>query len=262
MNNSLKNHNFEWPAKLDLLGVGISKVTPSQQVKLIIEAAEKQIPALIAHLPVHGLISALRDSSHGHRLNNFDIVAPDGQPVRWALNFLYKIKLKHRVYGPEQMLMICKSAAEKNLGVYLYGSTPRVLKNLRTTLTQKFPTLKIVGCESPPFRPLTPNERKSMISRINNTGAHLLFIGLGNPKQENFAYEHKNDIKPVQITVGAAFDFNSHNKKMAPTWMQACGLEWLFRLSQEPTRLWRRYLISNILFLVAFLLQLFRLKRF
>ncbi len=125
---------------------------------------------------------------------------------------------------------------------------PDVLNNLKTKLEDKYPAIKIVGVESPPFRPLTPEENDAVIDRINASGAGLVFIGLGCPRQDVFAYENRLRIKAVQLCVGAAFDFHAGTKKMAPPWMQKRGLEWLFRLTQEPGRLWKRYLVTNSTF--------------
>jgi N-acetylglucosaminyldiphosphoundecaprenol N-acetyl-beta-D-mannosaminyltransferase len=117
-------------------------------------------------------------------------------------------------------------------------------------LIQKFPRLRIAGAEAPPFRRLTPEEDEAMVQRINASGAGLVFIGLGCPKQDHFAADHMDHIQAVQVCVGAAFDFHAGNKRTAPAWMQRRGLEWLFRLFQEPRRLWKRYLVTNTLFLV------------
>jgi exopolysaccharide biosynthesis WecB/TagA/CpsF family protein len=132
--------------------------------------------------------------------------------------------------------------------IYLYGGTPEVAQTIRENLISRYSGLRVVGSESPPFRPLTPQEQDELVERVNGSGAGVVFIGLGCPKQDHFAYEHADRIQAVQVCVGAAFDFHAGNKKMAPPWMQRRGLEWLFRLSQEPGRLWRRYLITNSLF--------------
>jgi N-acetylglucosaminyldiphosphoundecaprenol N-acetyl-beta-D-mannosaminyltransferase len=207
---------------------------------------------------VHGLVLARRDSTLRSMINCFDIVAPDGQPVRWALKCFHGITLPDRVYGPENMLRLCAGAAAADIPVYLYGSYPLVVENLHRSLEEKFPRLQVVGCESPPFRPLTPEEDQAVIRRINATGAGIIFLGLGCPRQDIFAYMHRQSIKGVQVCVGAAFDFHAGNKKMAPAWMQRRGLEWLFRLMQEPGRLWHRYLLTNSAFLFQLAIELGR----
>jgi exopolysaccharide biosynthesis WecB/TagA/CpsF family protein len=206
-------------------------------------------------MPVHGLITAGTDKKFGAAMNSFDMVCPDGHPVRWALNALYNTNLPDRVYGPDLMLMLCKAAAEKGIGIYLYGSTEAVLDKLKSNLRARFPGLKIVGAESPPFRNLSPVEDDKVVERLNSSGAGIVFIGLGCPKQEMWAFEHREKIKAVLMCVGAAFDFHAGNKKQAPAWMQKRGLEWLFRLCQEPGRLWQRYFVTNSLFIAKFSFQ-------
>ena len=190
------------------------------------------------------------------RLNSFEIVAPDGQPVRWALNWLHRAKLADRVYGPELMLRLCERAAKEDVSIYLYGgASDEILRDLKTNLLQKYPNLVIAGAESPPFRHLTAEEDDAVVKRINESGAGIVFIGLGCPKQDHFAFEHRDRLQSVQACVGAAFDFHAGRTSMAPAWMQRRGLEWFYRLCREPRRLWRRYLVTNTLFLKKLLSQ-------
>jgi N-acetylglucosaminyldiphosphoundecaprenol N-acetyl-beta-D-mannosaminyltransferase len=239
-----------WPRKFDVLGVDVSAATYDQLVPLLIAAARQRQPALATFLPVHGVVTAA--------INAFDVVGPDGQPVRWALNKLHHARLTDRVYGPELMMRLCAAAAEQSVSIYLYGSTPEVLAALSAKLLERCPGLKIAGSESPPFRPLSPAERTETIDRINASGAGLVFIGLGCPRQDVFAHDNRHDIHAVQLCVGAAFDFHAGTKKVAPAWMQKRGLEWLFRLSQEPGRLWKRYLVTNTLFVALMARRLVR----
>lgn len=239
-----------WPAKLDLLGVGISPTTYDEAVHLILHAAEQSRPAVVACQAVHAVVTAGRDSELRRRVNSFELVTPDGQPVRWAVNWLYRAGLAERVYGPELMLRVCSEAAAREVPIYLYGGTPEVLARLRRRLVRTCHGLRIAGSESPPFRPLTEAEDRQVVERIHASGARLVFIGLGCPKQDHFAYEHRERLEAVQLCVGAAFDFHAGIKPMAPPWMQRHGLEWLFRLCCEPRRLARRYLVTNTLFVV------------
>jgi exopolysaccharide biosynthesis WecB/TagA/CpsF family protein len=255
-------NKIKWPKKHNIFGVDVSETTYEEALTLILMAAQKRIPAIIDHMPVHGLIEASRNAHLRSMINNFNMVTPDGQPVRWALNRLYKANLPDRVYGPELMLRICRRSAQLGIGIYLYGSFHHVIENLKTNLIKKFPGLEIVGYYSPPFRKLTSNEDKEVIRKINKSGAGIVFLGLGCPKQEIFAYQHRRSVKAVQICVGAAFDFHSDNKKMAPAWMQQNSLEWLFRVLAEPRRLWRRYLFSNSIFVYNFILQSTGTKKF
>lgn len=242
--------NLNWPFKCCLFGVQVSVTTYDEAVATIISAARQLQPAIATHLPVHGLIPASLDDSLKAKINCFDLVAPDGQPVRWALNKLYAADLPDRVYGPEVMLRLCERAAQSEIRVYLYGSSPKVIEGLKGNLETRFPTLQIAGYESPPFRPLTKQENKEVVERINASGAGLVFLGLGFPKQDIFAFENRFSIKAVQVCVGAAFDLHAGNKKMAPSWMQRHGLEWFYRLTQEPQRLWSRYMLANSLFII------------
>lgn len=251
-----------WPPRHSVLGVKVSETTYSGLLETIILATKQSIPAIVDHMPVHGLVTASRDPYFRSVMDGFDVVAPDGQPVRWALNVLHKAELSDRVYGPEFMLRLCCRAAQLGIGIYLYGGRPHVVENLCSNLKRRFRSLRVLGCESPPFRPLTEEEDEEMVERINSSGAHIVFVGLGCPLQEKFAYEHRGRIKAVQICVGAAFDFYSGAKKMAPKWMQRHALEWLFRLSQEPRRLLRRYLETNTIFLLKLILELTKLKVF
>lgn len=257
-----KEHILKWPQKHNLIGVAVSETIYDEASSLIIYAAQKHIPVTITHLAVHGLVTASADPSFKSKVNSFDIVAPDGQPVRWALNILYGTKLQDRVCGHELMLRLYRRAAEADICVYFYGSRKCVVEKLRENLIKRFPSLQIVGYEPSVFRPLTQEEDEALVERINRSGAGLVFLGLGCPLQEVFAYEHRHSINAVQICVGAAFDFLSGNKKIAPRWMQMNGLEWLFRLMTEPRRLWRRYLVTNTIFLIKLFLQITRLNKF
>jgi N-acetylglucosaminyldiphosphoundecaprenol N-acetyl-beta-D-mannosaminyltransferase len=241
-----------WPIKHDVFGVHVSATCYDEVVQKVIAAASSKQPALIDFMPVHGLIPAVQDRKHLARLNQFEIVAPDGQPVRWALNYFYKAGLTDRVYGPELTWRLCRAAAEAGIGIYLFGSTDEVLEKLQKRLLEAFPKLHIAGAESPPFRPLTAEEDAAAVERINASGAGLLFLGTGSPRQEVFAFEHRDSIHAVQLCVGAAFDFHAGTKKIAPPWMQKRGLEWLFRLTQEPGRLWKRYLTMNSRYVMMF----------
>ena len=248
----------DWPLRHTLFGVPVSASSYADAERSVLAAARERRPALVDHLSVHGLAEAQSDPRFRGALERFDLVAPDGQPVRWALNLLFGATLRDRVYGPALMERLCECAANEQIGVYLYGGRPEVLSRLRERLLERHPGLQIVGAESPPFRPLTVEEDAMMVERIERSGAGLVFIGLGCPKQELFAAGHLDRIHAVQLCVGAAFDFLAGAKPMAPRWMQERGLEWLFRLASEPRRLWRRYLRANSIFLVLLARELIR----
>jgi N-acetylglucosaminyldiphosphoundecaprenol N-acetyl-beta-D-mannosaminyltransferase len=154
------------------------------------------------------------------------------------------------VYGPELTLRVCRAAAEHRVPIYLYGGDPETLEALQRVLSDCCQGLRIAGAESPPFRALSERENEEACERINHSGAKILLIGLGCPKQDLFAAKNADRIQAVQMCVGAAFDFHAGTKPMAPGWMQRHGLEWLFRLCCEPRRLWKRYLVTNTVFCV------------
>jgi len=238
-----------WPEKYDLFGVRVSATDYQEAVDALTRAARQGVPAVASLHAVHALITASGDAQLRDMVNSFELIGPDGQPVRWALNLLHGTGLKQRVYGPELMLRLCQRAAEEGLPIFLYGGTPEVLEALSGNLTARFPALEIADCYAPPFRPLTTPERGEVIERMLASGARLIFIGLGAPKQDYLAHDLRQEVNAVFLCVGAAFDFHAGVKRMAPAWMQRWGLEWLYRLSQEPGRLWKRYFVTNSLFL-------------
>jgi N-acetylglucosaminyldiphosphoundecaprenol N-acetyl-beta-D-mannosaminyltransferase len=194
-------------------------------------------------------------------VNRAGLVTPDGMPLVW-LGRLKGLEAK-RVYGPDLMLLTCEMAARKGYSHYFYGGMPGVPEKLADHLQRKFPGLKVAGTYSPPFRQMTAEEDQKIIQKINKARPHILWVGLSSPKQDLWMAEHLGKIKaPVMIGVGAAFNFHSGSVKQAPHWMQRSGLEWVFRLSQEPKRLWKRYLFDNPAFAVNVLLQLTKLKKF
>ncbi|MBX3427099.1 MAG: WecB/TagA/CpsF family glycosyltransferase [Pirellulales bacterium] len=233
----------------DLFGVKVSLAGPDEVVGAIMHLAERRASAIVDFMGVHGLTTAQSDAQFRSALNQFDIVACDGQPVRWALNWYFGAGINRRVYGPDTTLRVCEEAARRGLGVYLYGGKPEVLAALERNLAARIPELNVVGAESPPFRPLTDEEHAAVDCRVADSGAAIVLIGLGCPKQELFAAAHRDGMPAVQLCVGAAFDFHAGVLKMAPAWMQHAGLEWFFRLCCEPRRLWKRYLVGNTKFI-------------
>lgn len=245
-----------WPRRYDLMGVAVSATNYSEALDRLFEAAHSHVPAIASFHAAHAVVCASLDAELGRRVNSFNIVAPDGQPVRWALNMLYDTRMQDRVYGPETMRRVCERAAREQVPIYLYGGANQgVLDKLIAELVRRFPGILIAGAESPPFRPLTAAEDAAVVERINASGARFVFIGLGSPKQEHFAYEHRESIQAVQLCVGAAFDFHAQTKRMAPAWMQRNGLEWLFRACSEPRRLGKRYITTNSIFAYRFARQ-------
>ncbi len=247
-----------WPTKRDLFGLGVSLTTYRGIVEATLDAAQRHEPAIVSFHAVAAVVETSSTPSLLGKVNRFQIVAPDGQPVRWALNWLHGARLPDRVCGPDAMLALCRGAARAGVPVFFYGSSNQVLKHLQANLRQGIPALRIAGAISPPYRPLSPAEEEALVAQINASGAGILFIGLGHPKQDLFADAHRDRISAVQVCVGAAFDFLSGATRRAPRWMQRSGLEWCHRLLQEPRRLWRRYFVTNTIFLLRLIPALVR----
>jgi exopolysaccharide biosynthesis WecB/TagA/CpsF family protein len=241
--------------KRSVAGVLISPATYESATELILSAARARHPFRASALAVHGVMTGVLDKQHRFRLNHFDLLVPDGQPVRWALNTLYGARLADRVYGPKLTLRLCQRFADEGVPLYFYGSTQQVLEDLICNLSRRFPNVEIAGVEPSKFRRLDQNEKFALVDRINNSGAGILFVGLGCPRQEVFAFELGGDIKMPTVAVGAAFPFLAGRLRQAPGWMQKRGLEWLYRLLVEPRRLWRRYLYLNPSYMLIIALQ-------
>jgi N-acetylglucosaminyldiphosphoundecaprenol N-acetyl-beta-D-mannosaminyltransferase len=248
--------------KKNVLGILVDAVDYEGAVEQIIEAAKARRGFAVSTAAVHGVMEGVLSQEHKFRLNHLDLVTPDGQPVRWALNILHGVELADRVYGPRITLSICERAEKENLGIYFYGNTPEVLSALRTSLETRFPRLRIAGMESSKFRSLSPQERDCVIQRVHESGASLVFVGLGCPRQDVWAYEYRDLLSVPIIAVGGAFGVLGGKVPQAPEWMQDRGLEWVFRLWSEPRRLWRRYLLLNPIYAVLAGLQALGLVRF
>lgn len=186
-----------------------------------------------------------------------DMSTPDGAPIAWMLRRL-GYPAQERINGPDLMLHYCAHAERTGESVFLYGGRIETLLLLEQRLKEKFPELRIAGRYSPPFRKLTEEEDRQVTEKINSSGAATVWVGLGCPKQEQWMAEHRGAINAVMIGVGAAFDYHAGTLRRAPVWMQQNGLEWLHRLCKEPSRLWKRYLLTNTLFLGLALSQLIR----
>lgn len=211
---------------------------------------------------VNLVISAADDERTRDAVLEASLAVPDGQPLVWALRALGH-RGATRVYGPELMERFCAAAARDGTPIYLYGGRDeRSLQLLRDRLLQRFPGLLIAGGYSPPFRPLTEEERQHVVADIDGSGAQVVWVGTGQPKQELWMAQMRPRLRaPLLVGVGAAFDFHAGLVAQAPPWMQRSGLEWLFRLSREPRRLWRRYLTQNPRFIVGFAKQYLRSAR-
>ncbi len=219
---------------------------------IIIEKAAKNESFAVSALAVHGLITSIQDKHLGSIINTIDMIVPDGQPVRWALNSFYKLGMKDRVYGPTLTLHVLRKASQLKLKVFLYGSTKNTLTLFKKFINSNFPGVTVCGIHIDRFREATAAEDIEDIIEINHSGANIVLVGRGCPRQEYWVANHKNKVQAVMMAVGAAFDFHAGTAKQAPKWMQDRGLEWLYRLLKEPKRLWKRYLVTNTLFILIF----------
>jgi N-acetylglucosaminyldiphosphoundecaprenol N-acetyl-beta-D-mannosaminyltransferase len=245
-----------------VLGINVHAVDYEFAVATIVSAAERKRPCSVSALAVHGVMTGLIDPVQARRLNGLDLLVPDGQPVRWALRWLYGVRLHDRVCGRNLTLCVAYALAERGLRIFLYGSKQETLSKFAENLSKWFPSLTIAGMEPSKFRKLNMDERKELIDRIKASDAHAVFLGLGCPRQETWAYEYRDLLNMPILAVGAAFDFHAGAVPQAPQVMQDFGLEWLFRLTQEPKRLWRRYIILNPLYLWNVLLQYLGWRKF
>lgn len=231
--------------KCDLLGVLIDAVDEDAAVDRIFRAAKDGVPYGVTALAVHGVMEGVDDPEQRHRLNELELVTPDGQPVRWALNLLHGTRLPERVYGPKLMMRVCREAATLGLPIFLYGNRRPVLDALTARLLERFPDLQVAGTAPSLFRRTTDEEKAAICDAIRGSGAAITFVGLGCPRQEVFAYEYREKLGMPVIAVGAAFDYHAGALQEPPEWMQRAGLQWLYRLAQDPRRLWRRYTVLN-----------------
>jgi N-acetylglucosaminyldiphosphoundecaprenol N-acetyl-beta-D-mannosaminyltransferase len=231
--------------KGNVLGVLVDMVDYEAATARILQAARDRRPYAVTALAVHGVMTGVQDPAHNARLNSFDLVTPDGQPVRGALNLLHQAGLADRVYGPELTLRVLRDAAAEGLPVYLYGSTQPTLDRLVPALEQMFPALKIAGVEASKFRASQPGEPAEIAERIKASGARIVLVGLGCPRQEIFTDAMRPLLDMPLLAVGAAFDYHAGLLKNPPPWMQKYALEWLWRLGLEPKRLWKRYVLLN-----------------
>lgn len=248
--------------KKNVLGVRVDAVDYEAAEELIVRAAREKRPFAVSALAVHGIMTGALDREHKYRLNGLDLVTPDGQPVRWAMAITGQARLPDRVYGPFLTLRVCARAEREGLSLYLYGATAATLERLEANLGERFPALRVAGRQSSRFRQATPEERTADVEAIRASGADIVLVGLGCPRQEVWVYEMREDVGRPLLAVGAAFDFLAGSLSMAPVWMQARGLEWLYRLTREPKRLWRRYLILNPHYCWLLLLQALKIRRF
>lgn len=244
-----------------VLGVRVHAVDPEQALERIEQWIATREPRYVCHANVHGVIEAWRDPVLRRVYNRAGLTVADGMPLVW-LGRWHGHRTVRRVYGPDLMLALAARAATAGYRCYLYGGAPGVGDELAAVLRRRFPGLQVVGTDAPPFRALTVEEDEAAVRRINAARPDIVWVGLGCPRQEHWMAAHRDRLDaPVLIGVGAAFDFHVGRVPQAPRWLMRLGLEWLFRLLQEPRRLWRRYLLYNPLFAALLVLELSGLGR-
>jgi N-acetylglucosaminyldiphosphoundecaprenol N-acetyl-beta-D-mannosaminyltransferase len=240
-----------------VVGMRVDPLTYGTAVRSVVAAAREARSSYVCVANVHMVMEAYDDPSFEQIVANALLVTPDGQPLVWALGALGNRGVE-RVYGPTLTLHVCAAAEREALPIALYGGTEQSLDSFTAFLAERYPALRVVCRIAPPFRPPTPDEDAADTRRLAESGARIVLVGIGCPKQERWMAAHKGRIPAVMLGVGAAFDFHSGRVRQAPAALQRVGLEWAFRLVMEPRRLWKRYLRHNPRFVALFIVQWMR----
>ena len=241
------------PPRVDVLGVGVSCLTLDSAVEEVSGWIDRGERRYVCVTGVHGVMECQRDLQLLRIHNRSGLTTPDGMPMVWSARWAGRREVG-RVYGPDLMLAVLSRAVERGWSSFFYGGGPGTAELLVARLTTRFPGLRVAGVATPPFRPLTEQEDADVVRLINDSGADLVWVGLSTPKQERWMAEHVGRLRAGALFgVGAAFDLHAGTLPQAPLWMQRHGLEWAYRLSREPRRLWRRYLRNNPAFVLRIL---------
>jgi N-acetylglucosaminyldiphosphoundecaprenol N-acetyl-beta-D-mannosaminyltransferase len=241
-----------------VLGVPLALTDYQSTLDWIDDTVARQARGYICVAAVHTVVACQDDAALRDAVLASDMTVPDGQPLIWAMNLLGQ-SLTSRVYGPDLLMKACERASRTGQTFYLYGGREAALATLHDELPQRYPGLRLAGARHAPFRDLEPHEADEIAAEINAAAPHVIWVGLGVPLQEKWMATMRARLDaPVLVGVGAAFDFHAGLKRQAPGWLQRLGLEWAFRLAQEPRRLWRRYLRYNPRFVVGFARQYLR----
>lgn len=230
-----------------------------QLISEISGMAQSRSGGYVCFSTVHMVMESYDDPAFGAKVNAADIIVTDGMPLVWMQKIQGKRRAS-RVRANDLMVDLCRHAEKEGMSVGFYGGKQSVIDAIKSRIGKELPGLVVSYALSPPFRTLEPDEDQAIVDEINNSSTDFLFVGLGCPKQENWMHGHRADIRSVMLGVGASFDFFAGNIQECPEWIGKLGLEWLFRLTQEPRRLWRRYLVLNPRFSILALLQLLRMK--
>lgn len=244
-----------------ILGVNIAITNMQDTVKLIVEQIDELQGNFICLSNVHTTVMSQKDEEYRNIQNSAFLALPDGSPLS-LVQRLRGYRMAEQVAGPDLMAELWKATENTEISHYFYGSTPETIEALEKNLKKEYPGIKIVGMEAPPFRPLTEAEDAEAVARINQSGAAIVWVGLGAPKQEKWMYEHRGKVNALMLGVGAGFDFHAGTVKRAPAWMRKHYLEWLYRLIQDPKRLWKRYVQTNGKFLLISVKDAFVWKKY
>jgi N-acetylglucosaminyldiphosphoundecaprenol N-acetyl-beta-D-mannosaminyltransferase len=248
-------------ASRNVLGMRVDATSHDDASRRVVRWAHEERSAYVCVASVHMVMESFDSEAFRQTVNGADLVTPDGRPLVWALKSL-GVNGASQVRGTDLTTRVVERAARENVPIGLYGGTPEVLETFVGVLRERYPEVRVVCQIAPPFRPLTPEEDESVTREIVASGARIVFVGIGCPKQEKWMLAHKGRIPAVMLGVGAAFDFHAGRVRQAPRWMQVAGLEWVFRLMMDPRRLWKRYARHNPRFVGLFLMQLLGLRRF
>jgi N-acetylglucosaminyldiphosphoundecaprenol N-acetyl-beta-D-mannosaminyltransferase len=235
----------------NVLGLRVGITSLEQATEYVIQSSQAEKKGYVCAANVHMCMESHDDEDFQQIVNGASLVVPDGKPLVWWMR-AFGVNNAKQVRGPDLFLNVCNKASQHGIPIGLYGGTQDALDKLQEYFKYKLPNLNVVCAISPPFRELTQEEQAGFLDIINESGAKILFLGLGCPKQERWMAHNKDKINALMIGVGAAFDFYAGTKKIAPAWMMKIGLEWLFRLITEPGRLWKRYLMNNPRFVFHF----------
>jgi N-acetylglucosaminyldiphosphoundecaprenol N-acetyl-beta-D-mannosaminyltransferase len=250
------------PPRVNVLGVGVHALNLGSTVAAIGSAIETRTQGYICVTGVHGVSEAQSNPEFRAILNRAFLNTPDGMPMVW-MGKSSGFREIDRVYGPDLLLEVCKASEATGWRHFFYGGGPGTATALASTLQAKFPKLVVAGTHTPPFRPLTPTEFADFQAHVKNSRPDIIWVGLSTPKQEMFMASTLASLDAaLMIGVGAAFDLISGNVRQSPRWIQRSGFEWLYRLIQEPRRLWKRYFKNNPLFVGRVLLQKLGLRRY
>jgi N-acetylglucosaminyldiphosphoundecaprenol N-acetyl-beta-D-mannosaminyltransferase len=250
------------PEKINVLNVGVSVLNLSSASTAVLQAIASKQKGYVCVTGVHGIIEAQDDESFRELLNHAWLCTPDGVPLVWVGRAQYGKAEMNRVYGPDLMWEIFKQGEQQPIRHFFYGGKEGVADQLKKRLLRHFPSAIIAGTYCPPFRPLTDEENAHLTQQIHEARPDIMWIGLSTPKQERFMAAYLDSLDTtIMIGVGAAFDFHAGHLPQAPAWMQKSGLEWFYRLTQEPKRLWTRYSRIVPRFLLLITRQMFSSSR-